>query len=317
MKSSRRVVTSAILCSAVLALFASALNAFQEGDDASNLSHVSSDNVSIIDGDVVTLQGVLDPIETLRLATRDPGIVTQVFVAEGSTVSAGDPIAVLNDEMVGAEVSAAKNELQIARQETKNDVDLQYAKISSEVNQQVLIRSRRASEQFAKSVSGTELERLRLEYERSRLSGLQAEREQDIHRLTESLKSDQLAIAKIRLKNRTIVSEIEGTVVEVFHTPGEFVNAGEPIARILNLNRLRVICDGSARKINPSQLSDEAVFKFAQPGGREISLPAKITFLSPEIDPVRQTFSIWAEIQNEAGVLRSGNVGQLEIKLKK
>jgi multidrug efflux pump subunit AcrA (membrane-fusion protein) len=267
--------------------------------------------------DVVKLQGVLNPIETLRLATRDPGIVTQVLVSEGSSVSAGDTIAVLDSEMYGAEVSAAQNELQIARQETKNDVDLQYAKMSSEVNQQVLSRSRRAAEQFAKSVSGTELERLRLEYERSRLSGLQAEREQDIHRLTESLKGDQLTIAQIRLKNRHVNSEIDGTVVEVFHTAGEYVNAGEPIARILNLNRLRVICAGSAREIRLSKLSDEAVFKFVQPDGEEISIPAKVTFLSPEIDPVRQTFAVWAEIQNDEALLRSGNIGTLEIKLKK
>ena len=316
MKTNLRFVVLAGLVTATFAAFNSAGLAFQDEttpQETASEEAASSSDVS----DVVKLQGVLNPIETLRLATRDPGIVTQVLVSEGSSVSAGDTIAVLDSEMYGAEVSAAQNELQIARQETKNDVDLQYAKMSSEVNQQVLSRSRRAAEQFAKSVSGTELERLRLEYERSRLSGLQAEREQDIHRLTESLKGDQLTIAQIRLKNRHVNSEIDGTVVEVFHTAGEYVNAGEPIARILNLNRLRVICAGSAREIRLSKLSDEAVFKFVQPDGEEISIPAKVTFLSPEIDPVRQTFAVWAEIQNDEALLRSGNIGTLEIKLKK
>ena len=265
----------------------------------------------------VTLQGVLDPVETLRLATRDPGIVSELFVTEGSVVRAGARIAILDTKLYAAEVRAAENELEIARQETKNDVDLQYAKISSEVNHQVLVRSRRAAEQFAKSVSETELERLRLEYERSRLSGLQAERQQDINRLTESLKQNRLTMAKLRLENRVIVSEIDGTVVEVFHTPGEFVNAGEPIARILNLNRLRVICAGDASIVDPSELSDEATFKIQLgSSNKTMTIPAKLTFVSPEIDPVRQTFAIWAELQNKDNQLKSGHVGQLQVKLK-
>ena len=51
----------------------------------------------------VTLQGVLDPIETLRLATRDPGIVSNVLVSKGSVVKSGDRIAVLDSEMFAAE----------------------------------------------------------------------------------------------------------------------------------------------------------------------------------------------------------------------
>ena len=66
------------------------------------------------------------------------------------------------------------------------------------------------------------------------MSGLQAERQQDINRLMESLKLDKLTIARLKLKNRTIQSQIDGTVVQVFHTPGEFVNSGEPIARIID-----------------------------------------------------------------------------------
>jgi len=118
----------------------------------------------------VSLQGVLNPIESLRLATRDPGIVDELLVKEGDVVNAGDTIVVLDQKVYAAELNAARNELAVAKEETKNEVDLEYAKISYALNQKVYQRSQRARSQFAKSVSKTELERLRLESEVSFIS---------------------------------------------------------------------------------------------------------------------------------------------------
>ncbi len=258
----------------------------------------------------VELQGVLNPIETLRLATRDPGIVEKLCVSVGDVVKAGDTIAILDQKIYSAEVSAANSELAVAQEELRNEVDLEFAKISYAANQKVYQRSQLARQQFAKSVSKTELENLRLESERSRLSGIQAEKQKEIKELTASLQRDKLEIAMIRLENRTIKSKIDGMVVELLNTPGEFVNAGQPIARILNVDRLRVICSGRLTELNPNDIPEEAVFKFKQ-GDDWKSIDAKITFVSPEIDPVRQTYSIWAEIENKNNELKSGIVGKL------
>ena len=251
----------------------------------------------------------MNPIETLRLATRDPGIVEDILVTEGDEVSADDTIAVLDKPLFAAELSAAKNELRVAQEESKNNVDLEFAKISREVNQKVIQRSQAARAQFAKSVSKTELEELCLESERSRLSGLQAQRQININRINEELRTDRVEIAQIRLDNRAIKSKIDGTVVQVLAKPGEFVNTGQPIARILNLRRLRVVCAGK-RGMQPNDIPKQAKFKI-NVGGKEVTYPAKITFVSPEIDPVRQTFPIWAEIENVDGRLNSGQVGML------
>lgn len=259
----------------------------------------------------VELQGVLNPIEKLRLATRDPGIVEKICVSVGDTIEAGDTVAILDRKIFAAEVSAATNELAAANEEAKNEIDLEFAKISYELNQKVFERSELARQQFAKSVSETELERLRLESERSRLSGIQAQQQLHLNALTASLQKDRLEIATLRLENRTIKSKIGGTVVEIFNSPGEFVNAGQPIVRVLNLDRLRVVCAGRLDQLAPEQVPDDAVFKIKK-GDQVKSFPAKITFVSPEIDPVRQTYSIWAEIDNPDNELKSGLVGRLE-----
>ena len=261
--------------------------------------------------ETVELQGVLNPIEKLRLATRDPGIVEKICVEVGDTIEAGDIVAILDRKIFSAEVNAATSELAAAKQEAKDEVDLEFAKISYAVNQKIYERSELARQQFAKSVSKTELERLRLESERTRLSGVQAQQQQKINELTASLQKDRLEIATLRLENRTIKSKIGGTIVEIFNAPGEYVAPGQPIARILNLNRLKVVCSGRLDQLDPEEIPEDAVFKIKK-GDQIKSFPAKITFVSPEIDPVRQTYSIWAEIENPNNELKSGLVGKLE-----
>ena len=140
---------------------------------------------------------------------------------------------------------------------------------------------------------------------------MQAEKQKTINQLTESVQNDKLRIAAIRLENRTIKTKIGGVVVQVLNTPGEFVNAGQPIARILNLDRLRVVCSGNIKEIAPANVPKSGVFKI-QVGDESIEVPAKVTFVSPEIDPVRKTYAIWAEVQNVDGKLTSGSVGRLE-----
>ena len=299
-----------LVCATCFALFVSTTSQGRPMPDDSPVSAASQETAEQ-EREAVELQGVLNPIERLRLATRDAGIVEKICVEVGDKVEAGDAIAILDRKIFQAEVNAATNELASANEQAKSEVDLEFAKISYAVNQKVFERSQLARQQFAKSVSKTELERLRLESERTRLSGVQAQQQRKIDTLTASLRQDQLDVATIRLENRTIKSKIGGTVVEIFNTPGEFVNPGQPIARILNLDRLRVVCAGRLEKLDPDDIPETAVFKIKK-GDEEKSFPAKITFISPEIDPVRQTYSVWAEIENLNGELKSGLVGRLE-----
>ncbi len=266
--------------------------------------------------DFLILEGAqLSLIENVRLSTRDPGVVESVLVREGQEVAADEVVATLDQEMFAAQRNAAQSELEIASQETKNDVDLQYAIVSTAVNKKVLERSRDAVSQYAKAISSTELERLDLELKRSTFSREQAERTLEVNRLTEGLKAEELAIAELRLKNRQLKSPVTGTVVEIFRQPGEWLNTGEPIARIVNLQKLRVKCLIDARTINHDMLGSDANF-LLESLGKEISVPAKVVFVSPEIDPVEQDFAIWAEVDNSDKRLKAGMVGKLKIATK-
>jgi len=255
----------------------------------------------------------LSLIVNVRVASEDAGIAQKVCVREGDRVEVGDCLLRLASDLQTAEVRAAERELAIAAEEADNDVDLQFARVSGAVNEKVYQRSKQSARQFARSVSVTELERLRLELKRSELSGEQAVRNQRIGKLTVALRNEQLTAAKIRLAARDTCSPVAGVVAQKFQQPGQWVQAGEPVARIVSLDRLRIVCRCDMKRATPSQISGSATFRVAD-GDRERD--ADVVFVSPEIDPLNQDFEIWAEIDNVAGYLSPGVEGSLEIELQ-
>ena len=128
-------------------------------------------------GDVV-ISGNLHLLDTVRVAAEDPGIIRSV-VTVGEKLNSGQPIAQLNFELYAAQRDAAEKELAAARLETDNDVDQQFAKVSSDVSRRVLERSLAANRQYRQAVSLTEIERLKLELKRSRWSTIAGQAKQD------------------------------------------------------------------------------------------------------------------------------------------
>ncbi|QEG21104.1 efflux RND transporter periplasmic adaptor subunit [Mariniblastus fucicola] len=251
----------------------------------------------------------LQLIVNVEVAARDAGIVESINITEGNLVKTGDAIATLDRESAMASANVAASELDIAKEENENDIDLRYAKVSKDVSGKVYQRSVNAANQFAKSVSKTELERLKLEYERARLSGEQAERSAVVNELTVELKKSQMELAEVQLRNREIRSPTSGMVVQVYQQVGEWVQPGEPIARVIDLSKLRVSCRCYLEDASPESIAERATFTHR---GRQY--PAVVVFTSPEIDPDVQDFIVWAEVENATGELKPGMRGSIELQ---
>lgn len=280
---------------------------------------VSDEDLSIeliVDGNAptFTVPGNLYILKSVELSAKEPGIVEKI-IELGQPINAGETIFALDNQLMKAQISAAEKELSIARLEAENNVDLRFAKVSSEVNEQVLNRSVAANRQYKKAISQTEIERLRLDLERSKLSAEQAERTSETNRLNEQLKREQLNIAEIQLSSRTIDSPITGIVTDVSVSKGEWVNAGQPVARIVQTNKLRFSGFADSREILPNQIAARAMIKVESTNGRTgIEREVRVTFINPEIDPASGLFEIRAEVDNAKGRLFSGMKSSLVIR---
>ncbi len=242
------------------------------------------------------------------------GALTAVVAREGEIVEAGVPLAQIEDGDAKIEKRRADLELVAARRAADSDVQVRYAKKSLEVAQTELRRAVDSEKRLAQSVSKSELDQLRLLVQRGELEVEEAQLEWELAQTTRESKENDVRLADYAILQRSITAPLAGFVVEVYRHRGEWVQPGQPILRMVRLDRLRAEGLVSARSVQGDvngrpvkltvQLNDQATATYA----------GKLAFVSPEIDPVNGQARIWAEIENTDLKLRPGLHGSLVIE---
>ena len=256
-------------------------------------------------------------IDNVQLSAREAGFIEKLNVKVGDKISADEIVANLDSKLFELELAVAKGEAAVQRQKASDDYSLQYAEKSAEVSDAVLKRSKEAYNKFQRAVSKTDLDRLRLEHQRDILSREKALSDQRVASLEADLKQESAKIAQIRLDLRALKTPISGTVVELLVQNGERVEAAQPVARIINLETFRVEAKIPAEMIDATMIGKEAKFTVTSPKSQEgQTFTGKVSFVSPEIDPISQEVIVWTEINNKDGKLRPGSIGNLSISAK-
>jgi macrolide-specific efflux system membrane fusion protein len=253
-----------------------------------------------------------DIIRDVLVPVREAGILQRLLVKEGDWVIVDQPIAELDRELNELEVQAAEKKYELSKTKATDDVDLRYSTKSEEVAEATLARSESAVQNYAKSISKTELDQLRLELQRASLSIEKAEFEQKLAGIETELYTNESAVARLKLRYRTINSPIEGMVAELIAQEGEFVNVGQPLVRIVQLDRMRIKALLPANQINQSFLGRKAVFETKADGSR---FEGTIHFVSPEIMPGNEKVQFWFDVDNPDRKLRKREDGTVRILL--
>lgn len=254
-------------------------------------------------------------IDDVEVASLEAGVVQSLRIKAGDQVKKGDPLLLLDDDVFHAEVEAKKMSLLVAETESGNDVNLRYSRKTLAMNQKQLEKSLAAVAQFAKSISETEIDRLRLEGEQSSLSIEQAELQQKAAALTERLRAAELKSARVRLERRLLRSPLDGLVTNVDIQVGEAATLGQPVVRIINLDRLRVIAKLDKRYFFSVKRDQSAGFE-VKIGGKRKELKGKVVFVSPEIQPTSQQFTVWVDLDNSSRELTPGLKGDLRLNIE-
>jgi macrolide-specific efflux system membrane fusion protein len=214
-----------------------------------------------------------------------------------------------------------------------------------------LARAERANQRFDDAVSQSELDGKRLQSEKAELDAKQSrfeqeidglkldvarealhgqemvvgaadlevaksEAEQEISELQATLKRHELEIARLDLQRRRIASPLDGVVVEILRQRGEWVEPGEPVVRILRLNRLWV--EGFIRVEDLSQCVENSQVKLTVVLNPEetVAVEGRIVYVGREVDPVNQDVMVRAEIPNDDLRLLPGMRGELVVSGK-
>jgi len=170
-----------------------------------------------------------------------------------------------------------------------------------------LQRTEDSIKKYPKSISKTELDRLKLTAEKAELEIEQAIEEASTSQLEASLKRNAQEIAALAVQRRKVVAPISGMVVQVLTKNGEWVRPGDTVLRLLKLDRLRAEGLVNASRLQERDLKGRPVTLVVNPGTKqERKFQGKISFISPEINPVNNQTRVWAEIENPDLKLKPG-----------
>jgi macrolide-specific efflux system membrane fusion protein len=249
---------------------------------------------------------VIKVSEEADVPASEAGVLAQINVKDGQLVEEGATIARIRDSDVRLLVDRSRLEAAIALKKYDSDLDVQYAKKSTDVARAELTRSLDSNLKYPKTVSSSELDRQRLLVEQGELEMQKAEREREIAGLTHEIRENEHRTALDQLERRTILSPLKGMVVELQRHRGEWVQPGDTVARIVRLDRLKVEGFLAAKQASLKLVGCKARVKVTADDGSTLESPAEIVFVSPEIDPINSQVRVWAEVENEDLALRPG-----------
>jgi HlyD family secretion protein len=204
--------------------------------------------------------GRVEPIEWLPVRAERTGVVTKVLVSRGQQVTKNEPLVELDTRVATAEVSRAQAAIQEAKtqqqvleqggriaERQQADADLSRTKLdlaAAQKNYQTLDRlvGKQAATRQELDAARQTVEQLQLriqaleEHKKALVTGT----DKEIARAKLQEAESAAAIARTNLDLSIIRAPMDGTVYDFDLKQGTFVNAGDPIAKIGKLDRVRV-----------------------------------------------------------------------------
>ena len=116
--------------------------------------------------------------------------------------------------------------------------------------------------------------------------------------------------AQAQLSYSQIRSPIDGVVTDRPLYPGELASANQPLLTVMNTSRL--IAKAHISQAQAARLSkgNPASIQIA---GQEDAIPAKLSLISPALDPGSTTIEVWIEASKPPAALRPGMTVQISI----
>jgi macrolide-specific efflux system membrane fusion protein len=258
-------------------------------------------------------------VEEAKVPAREPGVLVELAVREGATVRRGDVIAKIDDDQPQMEKRKAKAEHDQAIAKAESDVDVRYSITAEQVAE---AEHKKALESHAKvpgSVTEVERARLMLNERKSELQIEQARLEQRMAVLAAASKGVELEAAENAIGRRLIKSPLDGVVVQIFPHQGEWMQPGDPLARVVRADKLRVEGYVDSSRFDPEEVRDRPVtVEVTLADDRKETFAGRIVFTSPLVESGGD-YRVFAEVENRQApgsgqwLLRAGQTARMTI----
>jgi RND family efflux transporter MFP subunit len=243
-------------------------------------------------------------VKTARLATDRPGVLAEVKPQEGDAVRKNDIVARLMDEVPQAN-------LDVAKMVANDQVEIQYATKLHAVDKLEYEKDVQANRQHLNTVPDLEVQRARLQMERSDLQ---------IDKAVHEIKVNDLkaAQAEAELKTYRILAPFDGVVTRVMKYRGEAVHQGDTILEVVNTDVVRIEGRVNEKDIWCVKVGSPVAVKLsvrgAEPEVEKQVFHGRIGFVDVVANSASLETRVWAEVPNPNNVLRPGLLATMTIE---
>jgi multidrug efflux pump subunit AcrA (membrane-fusion protein) len=247
--------------------------------------------------DLVLERCLVSVVAEAKVPAREAAVLVELPVREGMVVAKGDIIGRLADDQPRMERKRAAAEHEQALAKAASDVDERYAVAAEGAAEKAYQKAEKSHASVQGAVVEVERDRLRLEWEKTKLQIEQCQLERRLAGLTAAAKQVEVEAADNAIERRLIRSPIDGVVVDVAKHEGEWMQPGDTLAHVVRTDKLRVEGYVKIREALPAAVENRPVTVVVElDGGRREQFQGRIAFVKPVVES--GDYRVFAEVEN-------------------
>lgn len=282
---------------------------------------------------VVMAEAVVFPLQQAVVTPKITSTIKSFQVQRGARVRKGQLLAVLENADLSAAAVQSKGEFEqaeasyvtstaagVPEQVQKAELDAASAKSALDAQQKTYDSRKELFEQGALPRRDLDAAQVALVQARSQYQQAQKALD-DLHRIgkEQALKTagGQLSAAKgkllsaeAQLSYSEIRSPIDGVVTDRPLFPGELASANQPLLTVMNTSHLIAKSHIAQSQAVTLKVGDAANIQIA---GVDDPVPAKVSLVSPALDPGSTTIEVWVETSKPPLELKPGMTVQVAV----
>lgn len=238
-------------------------------------------------------------IRTVQVPARIAGALLEIYVKENQVVEPGEVLAKLDDTESIIQKLVAESELAVAEAQAREDVEVQTAKAAVGVAKEELKKSEEINARRPGAIAQTEVERQRLTVTRAEAQVKVEQINFEVAGLTAEARAESVNLAKHRIGQHLVAAPWLGLVDKITHREGAWLQIGDPVVTLVQMDRLRVEAMVDARRAAPYDvINKQAAVTIRLPNGETKTVMGKVDNAS-QVSVSDKDFRVWVEFPNE------------------
>ncbi|MEL7301266.1 MAG: efflux RND transporter periplasmic adaptor subunit [Pseudomonadota bacterium] len=238
---------------------------------------------------------VIEPALVVEIASASGGLIRELNVSRGDLISRGQVLARLDS---GIE----RTTVDLMREQAASDAEIEAQRARLELARS---RAERTNSLVERNIAP------QADLDEAEASVSVSERELSIAAMRQRIAGMELRRAEEILRQRTVVSPIDGVVIERLLYIGEFSDQDRPVVRIAQLDPLHVEAFLPISVFAGLEEGMTALIRPAEPAGGEYE--AEVTVIDKVFDPASSTFGLRAVLPNPDLAIPAGNRCTIEL----